>query len=153
MSVKLQLSCMSVSVIMFVTEVAPTLYFCICCCNSDCNSILSACLYRLLHTLYAVDGGTSALQSMQVYRVILADSGTLLICLLDTDGSVAQLRQNLKAAFPGAPTRQTQIIHISVLRLLTGQQLTPDARQRIQAVCDEYTEILKGLTVNATELW
>ena len=85
--------------------------------------------------------------------MLLADSGTLLVCLADPNGSVAKLRQDLSTAFPGAPTRQTQIIHVSVLRVLTARQLSADDRQRLQAVCDDYTHKLQGHQVTATELW
>jgi len=59
------------------------------------------------------------------------------------------LRQKLRAAFPGAPIRQTQIVHVSVLRLLTAQQL----RLALQSVSNKFTEQLKGVHVTATELW
>ncbi len=90
---------------------------------------------------------------MQVHRVLLADSGTLLVCLIDQTGNLNHLRAQLQGAFPGAPTRQTQIMHVSVLRLLTAKQLSPEQRQHLQAVCDKYTAKLKGMQVTATELW
>ena len=83
----------------------------------------------------------------------MADSGTLLVCLIDRDGSLNRLRGQLTRAFPGAPTRQTQIMHVSVLRLLTAQQLSSEEKQRLQAICDEYTMKLKGIQITATELW
>ena len=91
--------------------------------------------------------------SVQVHEVLLADSGTLLICLLDQDGNLTHLRQQLTKAFPGAPARQAQIIHVSVLRLLTPLQLSAEDRQRLQAVCNEYTQKLQGTQVTATQLW
>jgi hypothetical protein len=93
------------------------------------------------------------LKELQVHRVILADSGTLLVCLIDRDGSLNHLREQLTRAFPGAPARQTQIMHVSVLRLLTAQQLSSEERQRLQAICDDYTIKLKGMQITATELW
>jgi hypothetical protein len=95
----------------------------------------------------------SAADALQVHRVLLADSGTLLVCLVDRDGNFNHLREQLTRAFPGAPTRQTQIMHVSVLRLLTAQQLSSEERQRLQAICDEYTIKLKGMQITATELW
>ena len=91
--------------------------------------------------------------ALQVHRVLLADSGTLLVCLTDSNSQLNHLRQNLRQAFPGAPTRQTQIVHVSVLRLLTAQQLNADQRQVLQAVCSEVTEQLAGLQITATKLW
>ncbi|DBA95023.1 TPA: hypothetical protein ACH3X1_002539 [Trebouxia sp. C0004] len=91
--------------------------------------------------------------NLEVHRVLLADSGTLLVCLIDRDGSLNHLREQLTRAFPGAPMRQTQIMHVSVLRLLTAQQLSSEERRRLQAICDEYTTELKGMQITATELW
>lgn len=90
---------------------------------------------------------------MQVHRVLLADSGTLLVCLLDVDGHLSQLRKELKTTFPGAPTRQTQIIHISVLRILTARQLDDQQRKQLQAVCDQFTSKMKGMKFTAHLLW
>ena len=91
---------------------------------------------------------------MQVYRVLLADSGTLLVCLSDSNGQLTELRGNFREAFPGAPGRQTQIVHVSVLRLLTAEQLSIDDRHTLQAVCNAFTSKLKGVQINAiTELW
>lgn len=91
---------------------------------------------------------------MQVDRVLLADSGTLLVCLTDSNGQLTQLRGNLRKSFPGAPGRQTQIVHVSVLRLLTAQQLSTGDRHILQAVCDAFTSKLRGVQITAiTELW
>lgn len=90
---------------------------------------------------------------LQVHRVLLADSGTLLVCLVDEDGQLSQLRQQLRATFPGAPQRQTQIVHISVLRLLTAQQLDAKQRKQLQAVCDDFTDKMAGMEVTAHLLW
>ena len=88
-----------------------------------------------------------------MHRVLFADSGTLLVCLTDSNGQLNHMRQNLRQAFPGAPTRQTQIVHVSVLRLLTAQQLSADQKQVLQALCSEFTQTLAGLQISATELW
>ena len=89
----------------------------------------------------------------QVHRVLIADTGTLLLCLVDVDGQMTQLRQQLRAVFPGAPTRQTQIIHVSVLRLLSVHQLELEQRQQLQAVCDQFTSRLKGKRFTAGLFW
>ncbi|KAA6422327.1 MAG: hypothetical protein FRX49_07797 [Trebouxia sp. A1-2] len=91
--------------------------------------------------------------NLEVHRILLADSGTLLVCLIDRNGILNHLREQLTRAFPGAPMRQTQIMHVSVLRLLTAQQLSNEERHRLQAICDEYTIKLKGMQITATELW
>ncbi len=38
---------------------------------------------------------------MQVHSVVFANSGTLLLCLVDTTGQLAGLRQRIREAFPG----------------------------------------------------
>jgi hypothetical protein len=38
---------------------------------------------------------------MQVHSVVFANSGTLLLCLVDTTGQLAGLRQKIREAFPG----------------------------------------------------
>lgn len=48
---------------------------------------------------------------LQLERVVLARSGTLLLLWADPSGSVAALRGALLAAFPGAPPRQPATIH------------------------------------------
>ena len=83
----------------------------------------------------------------------MADSGTLMICLLDSQGRLSDLRQKLQAAFPGCPDRQTEIVHVSVLRLFSTRQLSAAERQQLQAVCQQYTQLLKGLTFVAADLW
>lgn len=90
---------------------------------------------------------------IQVHRVLIADSGTLMICLVDTHGKLGQLRQQLHKAFPGCPTRQTTIAHVSVLRLFRSKQISTANRQQLQAVCDDYTQKLKGVKFIANELW
>ena len=61
-----------------------------------------------------------------MHRLLLADSGTLLLCSVDTTGHLAALRKRLRQAYPGAPPRQSTIVHASIARLLDdGRQLAP----------------------------
>ena len=76
-----------------------------------------------------------------------------MICLLDTNRQLSMLRQKLHWAFPGCPTQQTTIAYVSLLRFFTSQQVSTDDRQKLQAVCGDYTKQLKGLKFTAHELW
>lgn len=89
----------------------------------------------------------------KVHRVLLADFGTLLICLLDANGALIRLQQDLRRAFSGCPPKQTIIACVSVMRLFTTLQLLPEDRQRLQAVCDQFTEKLQGLKFRVEDLW
>ena len=68
----------------------------------------------------------AAAPRFEVHRLLLADSGTLLLCSVDTTGHLAALRKRLRQAYPGAPPRQSTIVHASIARLLDdGRQLAP----------------------------
>ena len=41
------------------------------------------------------------LPSLQVHSLVFANSGTLLLCLLDTSRIMAGFRQRIRSAFPG----------------------------------------------------
>ena len=62
----------------------------------------------------------------------MADSGTLLLCSVDRSGNLAPLRARLKAAFPGAPSTQGSIMHASIGRILSTEQLTVAEIERVQ---------------------
>lgn len=68
----------------------------------------------------------------QVHRLLMADSGTLLLCSVDKSGNLARLRARLRGAFPGAPSTQSSIMHASVARLLSPRQLTVAQIARVQ---------------------
>jgi hypothetical protein len=48
-----------------------------------------------------------------------------------------QLRKRLRHAFPGGPPKQSTIVHASIARLLTPQQLTPQQIEAVQASLGE----------------
>lgn len=80
-----------------------------------------------------------------VHRLLLADSGTLLLTSVETGGStLAALRRRLRAAFPGAPTTQSTIIHMSVGRVLTPRPLGAEAVAAAARACDAWTDRLAG---------
>jgi hypothetical protein len=75
----------------------------------------------------------------------MADSGTLLLTCLDTSGgTIAGLRKRLKDAFPGGPPRQSTIFHASVARVLAPQQIDENCRKKVQKMCNEWSDRLRG---------
>jgi hypothetical protein len=68
---------------------------------------------------------------------------------------VDALRGELRAAFPGAPTKQPgAMIHSTLLRLLAPSCPLPEATvAAVNKVCKEWTAKLKGLTFDADRLW
>ncbi|GBF98403.1 hypothetical protein Rsub_10468 [Raphidocelis subcapitata] len=92
---------------------------------------------------------------LQIDRVLLARSGTLLLTWTDpTPGATAALRRALLEAFPGAPAaRQPDIIHSSLFRILTPAQLGPEAMAAIAAEAARWTERVRGTVLTCDELW
>lgn len=83
----------------------------------------------------------------------MADSGTLLVCCLDRSDTLNRLREDLRSAFPAAPAKQTSIMHITVLRLLTPKSLDADTVDKLQQLCAAWTQRLKGRTFPVNTLW
>lgn len=90
---------------------------------------------------------------VQVDRLLLADSGTLLLCSTDPTGHMQSLRQQLHKSFPGAPTKQTTIIHTSLLRILSPNQLSDQEKQKVQHLCELWTQRLRGKKIPCQTLW
>jgi hypothetical protein len=90
---------------------------------------------------------------LQLDRVLMANSGTLLITWLDTSGWLRHLRQQLHRAFPGACTSQATIVHTSLFRVLTPQQLPRDTISAISQECDRLTAQLRGTTWQPSRVW
>jgi hypothetical protein len=55
-----------------------------------------------------VNGGVTC-TLLQVSSVVLADSGTLLLCSIDRRADITKLRQSLRAAHPGMPLGVAQL--------------------------------------------
>jgi len=93
--------------------------------------------------------------TFRVHRLLMADSGTLLLCSIENSShaSLFNLRKMFRNEFPGAPPRQSTIYHTSVGRILTAEPLSMEVRERIQSVCDEWTERLRGITFHVKELY
>ena len=86
--------------------------------------------------------------TFRVHRLVMADSGTLLLCNTESTSSgpvMTTLRKRLKGGFPGGPPRQSTIYHASVARILCTDQLTPEVIREVQEVCDRWSDRLRGL--------
>jgi hypothetical protein len=91
--------------------------------------------------------------SLRVHRILMADSGTLLLCCVDGSGRLASLRAALRRRLPGAPPRQSTIAHASLARVLTTSQFDSTTRARIKEVCDRCTTELRGMEVPTFKLY
>jgi hypothetical protein len=101
-------------------------------CHKCCRRPSRRRCFKAQTTLTKATEGKAFWGGAQVYRLVLADSGTLLLCCVDPTGAVEELRAQLGERFPGAPSRQTATLHITLLRILTPRVLTPQERTSIQ---------------------
>ena len=53
----------------------------------------------------------------------------------------------------GAPRKQAQILHSTLLRVLTPVQLPPDVIAAIQRECQQWTQKLRGTRLCLTKAW
>uniref|UniRef100_A0A7R9VQP7 Uncharacterized protein n=1 Tax=Chlamydomonas euryale TaxID=1486919 RepID=A0A7R9VQP7_9CHLO len=103
--------------------------------------VVAACVARVASPRLVLD------------RVVMAASGTLLLTWVDPTGNVAALRESLHAAFPGACTKQARIIHSSLLRVLSDEQLSSDDVRKVNDVCERWTAKLRGRCVSPPLAW
>jgi len=104
----------------------------------------------------AVRGAVESAQRrprLLVERVAFARSGTLLLLFVEEGGKVRSLRRGLREALPGAPSKQPNILHASLLRLLSPATLPADAVERVDRACDEWTKKLRGQAWEPEYLW
>ncbi|KAI7843732.1 hypothetical protein COHA_002630 [Chlorella ohadii] len=100
-------------------------------------------LKREIEAFRVAAAGTDA-PRFEVHRLLMADSGTLLLCSVDHTGHLAQLRKRLRHAFPGGPPKQSTIVHASIARVLTPSQLSKEHIAAVQEVCDRWSGRLRG---------
>ena len=81
--------------------------------------------------------------TFRVHRLLMADSGTLLLCSLDTSGVLGDFRKRVREQFPGGPPRQSTIFHASVARILGTEQLDFKTIASIQELCDRWSDRLR----------
>lgn len=81
--------------------------------------------------------------TFKVHRLLMADSGTLLLCSLDTTGVIGDFRSRVRDQFPGGPPRQSTIFHASVARILGTEQLDRETIAAVQEACDRWSDRLR----------
>lgn len=85
--------------------------------------------------------------SLEFERVVFTETGTLLLTWTDSTGNIERLRAGFRTHFPGAQRiPQSNIIHVSLLRVLCVQELDVYIRQKIDSVCSKWTTRLAGTT-------
>jgi hypothetical protein len=84
--------------------------------------------------------------TFRVHRVLMANSGTLLLCCVDVSGVIGALRARLREAFPGGPPKQSTIFHASVARILTPVQLSSEVIANMQNTTNKWSDRLRGTT-------
>ncbi len=88
---------------------------------------------------------------LTVERLLLSNTGVLLLLYQTDDGAPFALRASLRRAFPASPGKQAVILHSSLARLLTTPPL--EELQALRAVCEEATAALRGQRVPFDALW
>lgn len=83
---------------------------------------------------------TYCLLLLQLERVLLASSGTLLLTWTDPAGAVDDVRRLCHERFPGASAKQPNIIHTSLFRILTARQLDRDVIEAVHQACGRWTD-------------
>ena len=95
----------------------------------------------------------TAAPTLVVDRVVMAASGTLLITWVDPSGRVADLRKRLRSAFPGACARQATIIHTSLIRVVSDEQIGSETVSVVDEVCARWTQKLRGKRMVPEATW
>lgn len=90
---------------------------------------------------------------LEVYKLVLTNTGTLLLCCTERTGAVATLRSQFQAAFPGAPDRQSTILHMSLFRILTPEPMDFMARSAVNEEITRWNAKLGGVVFTPDFLW
>lgn len=109
-------------------------------------------LEREIQTMKDIVSTVAPPITLEVYKILLADSGTLLLCLLDTSDSIYSIRRCFRESFPGAPPKQSTIYHMSLGRIVTPKQFSREQRHHIQSLCSTWSETLRGRRCVVKEL-
>ena len=56
-------------------------------------------------------------------------------------------------ALPNASTKQNTIMHCTLLRYLTPQELPQDVLQHVHNICSAWTDRLQGRRIHVNALW
>jgi hypothetical protein len=88
---------------------------------------------------------------LTIDRLLLSDSGVLLLLYQTADDAPLKLRELLRKAFPASPAKQTVILHSSLARLLDVP--TAEEVACIREVCAAATAALKGRAVQISSVF
>jgi hypothetical protein len=104
----------------------------------------------------------------QIERVLFARSGTLLVTWTEVHsaaanssssdsstgggGGILALRQRLRTAFPGASARQPQIIHSSLLRVLSPRQLDAATVKALSDEAERWTQKVRPASLQMASM-
>jgi hypothetical protein len=108
----------------------------------------------------AIDAERAALASLladfqafavTIDRLLLSDSGVLILLYQTHDGAPLVQREKLRAAFPESPSKQTVILHSSLARLLQVPSVEELAAAR--QACRSATEVLHGRDIRISSVY
>lgn len=88
-----------------------------------------------------------------VNNAFMADSGTLVLTWTDPCGEISLLRKQLSMSFPGKPTPQSNIIHSSVIRVLSPEAIDSSVIRKIANICEEWSALWKGTVYHPHKAW
>ena len=81
--------------------------------------------------------------------MVLASSGTLLLCCVERTAVLPGLRRRCRAAFPGAARRQSSIMHVTLGRVLTAEPLPETVLATIAEKAAEWSAKVSGMRWSA----
>ena len=110
----------------------------------SCMGPTEEVLAREIETMREV-ASTVPAPTLQVHRILLADSGTLLLCLIEKSpqASIYSIRKRFRERFPGAPPKQSTIYHASLGRIITPEQIPHTKREEIHTLCESWSQCLQ----------
>ena len=94
---------------------------------------------------------TSPPFELVIDKLLLSDSGVLLLLYQTPDDAPLKMREQLRGAFPASPAKQTVILHSSLARLLG----VPSAGEVVamREVCSAATAALRGRTLTISSVF
>jgi hypothetical protein len=87
-----------------------------------------------------------------VDRLLLSDSGVLLLLFQTAERTPFAMREAFRAAFPAAPAKQSVLLHSSLARTLQLPP-SPEALAAATAACERATQLLHGREVPMRSVW
>jgi|APGre2960657444_1045066.scaffolds.fasta_scaffold01575_7 hypothetical protein len=116
----------------------------------DCRVATEEQLAQELEHARAVVGSTPAF-SLTVDRLLLTDTGVLVLLYQTEDAGPLLLRERLMSAFGDSPQKQTTLLHSSLLRLLAVP--APEEVLLLRRSLEQTSREIRGAQVPFTSLW